>query len=142
MATNTTHTTDAPIPDLPDPAAQPYGAATVGGWYEQADDYLRTHGYRHLGPQQMYDLAFRAIQVLAESEIREPFGWNEQPDYRGLVSTLLGELTFEFRAVETNDADSIKDLLESAQEAMSMHSRSVADPAGDALEILGAYADE
>ena len=70
-----------------------------------------------------------------------PFGWNRQPDYRGLVSTLLGELTFEFRMVDTADADSIKDLLESAQEAMSMHSRRVADPAQDALDILGAYAD-
>jgi hypothetical protein len=89
----------------------------------------------------MYELAFRAIQVLAEAEIREPFGWNRQPDYRGLVSTLLGELTFEFRMVDTADADSIKDLLESAQEAMSMHSRRVADPAQDALDILGAYAD-
>lgn len=140
MSTNTT-TTDAPIPDLPDPAAQPYGAATVRGWFDQADEYLRTHGYRHLGPQQMYELAFRAIQVLAEAEIRDPFEWHAQPDYRGLVATLLGELTHEFRMVDASDADSIKDLLESAQGAMSMHSRRVTDPAQDALDILGAYAD-
>jgi hypothetical protein len=138
---NYTDYTDEPIPNLPDQAAQPYGAATVRGYYDQADEYLTNHGIYHMDPQTMYDLAFRMLQVLAESEIRDPFEWHDRPNYRGIVASLLGELAHEYQMVDTADADSIKDLLESAQEAMSMHSRRAADPAQDALDILGAYAD-
>lgn len=129
---------NATPPNLP--TDRPYRAHDVTNYHDAALDYLTTYGTTNLSDQSIYTVALRGVRVLAGADLRQPLDRHTKPDYSQLVGRLLGILV-ERGQIESDDADAVTALVEDADEAMSSYARRVADPAGEAAEILGAYAD-